>query len=74
MPKMYVHIFFPGGFRAEIFVNMLSPHLSFPFPICIFHTLSHFLLDSIYNKNSEQYLLFRTGEDPEIRERILGHK
>ncbi len=34
-------------------------------------TLSHFLLDSIYNKNSEQYLLFRTGEDPEIRERIL---
>lgn len=33
--------------------------------------LSHFLLDSIYNKNSEQYLLFRTGQDEEIRERIL---
>lgn len=33
--------------------------------------LSHFLLDSIYNKNSEQYLLFRTGQDADIRERIL---
>ena len=33
--------------------------------------LSHFLLDSIYNKNSEQYLLFRTGQDDEVRERIL---
>lgn len=29
--------------------------------------LSHFLLDSIYNENSEQYLLFRTGQNNEIR-------
>lgn len=33
--------------------------------------LSRFLLGSIYNENSEQYLLFRTGEDPEIRQYIL---
>lgn len=33
--------------------------------------LSHFLLDSIYNKNSEQYLLFRTGQNDDIRDRIL---
>ena len=33
--------------------------------------LSRFLLDSIYNENSEQYLVFRTGQDPEIRGQVL---
>lgn len=33
--------------------------------------LSHFLLDSIYNNNSEQYLHFQTGQDEEIRNQIL---
>lgn len=33
--------------------------------------LSHFLLDSIYNENCEQYLLFRTGLNAEIRERVF---
>lgn len=34
-------------------------------------TLSRFLLDSIYNDNREEYLLFRTGKDSGIRELIL---
>lgn len=33
--------------------------------------LSRFLLDSIYNENSEQYLVFRTGQDPGIRGQVL---
>nr|WP_296477926.1 winged helix-turn-helix domain-containing protein [uncultured Acetatifactor sp.] len=33
--------------------------------------LSHFLLDSIYNENSEQYLVFRTGQDEGIRGQVL---
>lgn len=33
--------------------------------------LSHFLLSSIYNENTEQYLLFHTGEDEEIRNHIF---
>ena len=33
--------------------------------------LSHFLLDSIYYGNGEQYLLFRTGQDKGIREQVL---
>lgn len=33
--------------------------------------LSRFLLGSIYNENSEQYLLFRTGDNAEVREHIL---
>lgn len=34
--------------------------------------LSRFLLGSIYNENSEQFLLFRTGDNDEIREHIFG--
>lgn len=33
--------------------------------------LSRFLLDSIYNKNKEQYLVFRTGQDEGIRGQVL---
>lgn len=33
--------------------------------------LSRFLLDSIYNENSEQYLLFRTGQDEWVRGQVL---
>lgn len=33
--------------------------------------LSRFLLDSIYNENSEQFLLFHTGQNSEIRECIF---
>ena len=33
--------------------------------------LSRFLLGSIYNENSEQYLLFRTGDNEEIREQVF---
>ncbi len=33
--------------------------------------LSRFLLDSIYNENCEQYLVFHTGQNPEIREQVL---
>lgn len=34
-------------------------------------TLSRFLLSSIYNENSEQCLLFRTGQNEEIREHVF---
>lgn len=34
-------------------------------------TLSNFLLDSIYNENRERYLLFRTGQDEDVRTQIL---
>lgn len=33
--------------------------------------LSRFLLDSIYNDNSEQYLLFRTGQNSQVRDHIF---
>lgn len=33
--------------------------------------LSRFLLDSIYNENCEQYLVFHTGQDQGIREQVL---
>lgn len=33
--------------------------------------LSRFLLDSIYNENCEQYLLFRTGQNSGIRGQVL---
>lgn len=33
--------------------------------------LSRFLLDSIYHKNGEQYVVFRTGQDEEVRGQIL---
>lgn len=33
--------------------------------------LSHFLLNSIYSENSDQYLLFRTGDNGEVRNHIF---
>lgn len=33
--------------------------------------LSHFLLSSIYSENSDQYLLFRTGDNGEVRNHIF---
>lgn len=33
--------------------------------------MSHFLLNSIYSENSDQYLLFRTGDNGEVRNHIF---